>query len=180
MHFHRLSIVSWGISWHPTSLSLHRPSFNHSFRKNSSSKKKSFNCVFHINIKGAESIIGSTFYQITTTEPIISTLKQLSITEKLLNYWETVKFHHVLLHIVKFFIKNTNAIHLRSDKQEFSLNFLKNQTNLFSYSPILGTGSGSTNHTTMTFPLSKSRIPGVPISKVLAGTFNSSTRILQS
>lgn len=83
--------------------------------------------MFQINIKGAESIIGSTFYEITTTESIISTLKQVSITEKLLNYWEAVKFQHVLLHIVKFFIKNTNATHLRSDKQQFSLNFLKNQ-----------------------------------------------------
>ena len=91
-------------------------------------QKRSHLIVFHINIKGAESIIGSTFYQITTIESIISTLKQVSITEKLLNYWEAVKFQHALLHIIKFFIKNTNATHLRSNKQEFSLNFLKNQT----------------------------------------------------
>ena len=125
--------MSGGVSGHPTSLSL-QTAFMSSTDLHSTIhlerilQKRSHLIVFHINIKGAESIIGSTFYQITTIESIISTLKQVSITEKLLNYWEAVKFQHVLLHIVKFFIKNTNATHLCSNKQEFSLNFLKNQT----------------------------------------------------
>lgn len=52
--------------------------------------------------------------------------------------------------------------------------------NLFSYSEIWGISSSFTNHTTVTFQMSKSWIPSIPILKVLAASFNCSMRILQS
>lgn len=57
-----------------------RSSFNNYFRKYSS--ETSHLIVFNIKIKGAYFIIGSTFLYITTTETIISTLKQVSNTSK--------------------------------------------------------------------------------------------------